>query len=405
MAIESSSRRTMDVYLEQLWAKAQSFYSDYYLERGLGDPGFRLRQIKAEIDSKGTYWQTTTELEYGAKIAWRNSNRCIGRLFWKSLKVRDLRHLNDEQDIFEAIVEHLHLASNQGKIRPYISIFRAEQPLLGKSIRLWNSKIVHYAGYEQNGQVVGDPAEIEFTKICQELGWQGSGSAFDVLPLVIQVNERKPKLFEIPRKAVLEVALTHPEYAWFAHLGLKWYAVPLVADMVLEIGGLHYTCAPFNGWYMLTEIASRNLGDAQRYNLLPIIAEKLKLDSRSNQHLWKDRAMLELNIAVLHSFKSAGVSLVDHHTAAEQFIRFTEQEEQEGRAVHADWAWIVPPMSGSSMTVFHREWDNEVLTPNYFYNTQVWKAATKAEISIKACPFHINSQQEVANLSREPELS
>jgi nitric-oxide synthase len=392
-------------YLDNLWAKAQSFYRDYYLERGLGDPEFRLRQIKAEIDCKGTYWQTTTELEYGAKMAWRNSNRCIGRLFWKSLKVRDLRHINGEQDISEAIVEHLHLANNQGKIRPYISIFRAEQPLLGKSIRLWNSKIVHYAGYEQNGKVIGDPAEIEFTKICQDLGWQGSGSAFDVLPLVIQVNEQKPKLFEIPRKAVLEVALTHPEYAWFAHLDLKWYAVPLIADMVLEIGGLHYTCAPFNGWYMLTEIASRNLGDTQRYNLLPIIAEKLKLDTRSNQHLWKDRAMLELNIAVLHSFKSAGVSLVDHHTAAEQFIRFTEQEEQEGRTVQADWAWIVPPMSGSSMTVFHKEWDNEVLTPNYFYNTPVWKAATKAEISIKTCPFHINSQKEVANLSKEPELS
>lgn len=392
-------------YPDNLWAKAQSFYRDYYHEKGLGDPGFRLAQIKAEIDSKGTYWQTTIELEYGAKMAWRNSNRCIGRLFWKSLKVRDLRHLNDEQDIFEAIVEHLHLASNQGKIRPYISIFRVEQPLPGKSIRLWNSKIVHYAGYEQNGKVVGDPAEIEFTKICQELGWQGQGSAFDVLPLVIQVNEQSPKLFEIPRNAVLEVALTHPEYAWFAQLGLKWYAVPLIADMVLEIGGLHYTCAPFNGWYMLTEVASRNLGDIHRYNLLPIIAEKLKLDIRSNQQLWKDRAMLELNIAVLHSFKSAGVSLVDHHTAAEQFIRFTDQEEQEGRTVQADWAWIVPPMSGSSMSVFHREWDNEVLTPNYFYNTPVWKTAAKAEISNKTCPFHIKSQKQIADQTRELELS
>lgn len=380
--------------LERVWAKAQSFYHDYYLEKGLGGPGFRLAQIKAEIADKGTYWQTYAELEYGAKIAWRNSNRCIGRLFWKSLKVRDLRHINEEQDIFEAIVEHLHLASNQGKVRPYISIFRAEEPLLAKSIRLWNSKIIHYAGYEQGGQIVGDPAEIEFTKICQELGWQGAGTAFDVLPLVIQVNEQRPKLFDIPHKAVLEVPLSHPEYAWFAQLGLKWYAVPLVADMVLEIGGLHYTCAPFNGWYMLTEIAARNLGDAHRYNLLPLVAKKLNLDTHTNQHLWKDRAMLELNIAVMHSFKIAGVSLVDHHTAAEQFIRFTEQEEQEGRAVQADWAWIVPPMSGSSMAVFHQEWDNEVLTPNYFYNTPVWKATTIAKISGKTCPFHINSQKK-----------
>lgn len=395
----------MDVYLEKLWVKAQNFYRDYYHEKGLGDPGFRLTQIKAEIDTKGTYWQTYAELEYGAKTAWRNSNRCIGRLFWKSLKVRDLRHINEEQDIFEAIVEHLHLAGNQGKIRPYISIFRAEEPLRGKSIRLWNSKVIHYAGYEQNGLVVGDPAEIEFTKICQELGWQGAGTAFDVLPMVIQVDEQRPKLFEIPHKAVLEVVLTHPEYTWFAQLGLKWYAVPLIADMVLEIGGLHYTCAPFNGWYMLTEIASRNLGDTHRYNLLPVIAKKLNLDIHSNQHLWKDRAMLELNIAVLHSFKTAGVSLVDHHTAAEQFIRFMAQEEQEGRAVQADWAWIVPPMSGSSMTVFHQEWNNEVLTPNYFYNTPVWKATATAETFPKTCPFHINSQKEITTPSKELELA
>lgn len=384
-------------YLDQLWQKAQRFYQDYYREKGLGDPDFRLAQIKAELEIQGTYWQSSEELEYGAKVAWRNSNRCIGRLFWKSLKVRDLRHIEDEQEVFEALLEHLHLATNKGKIRPYISIFRVEDPLQNRSIRLWNSKLIHYAGYEQAGQIIGDPSEVAFTKACQELGWQGKGTAFDVLPLVVQIDQNEPQWFEIPQSAILEVPLEHPDYPWFAELNLKWYAVPLIADMVLEIGGLHYTCAPFNGWYMLTEIASRNLGDAHRYNQLPLVAERLNLDTSSPKTLWKDRALLELNEAVMYSFKKHEVMLVDHHTAAQQFIHFIEQEKQEGREVQADWAWIVPPMSGSSTPVFHLNWQNEVFTPNYFYNTPAWKKQMEQPISASECPFHIQSQSSPEN--------
>jgi nitric oxide synthase oxygenase domain/subunit len=52
------------------------------------------------------------------------------------------------------------------------------------------------------------------------------------------------------------------------------------------------------------------------------------LDIKSNISLWKDRALLELNTAVLHSFKEDGVSIVDHHTAALQFKKFEEKERQ-----------------------------------------------------------------------------
>ena len=51
---------------------------------------------------------------------------------------------------------------------------------------------------------------------------------------------------------------------------LKWYAVPAVANIMLDIGGLQYTAAPFNGWYMCSEIASRTFGDVYRYNLLKV---------------------------------------------------------------------------------------------------------------------------------------
>jgi nitric oxide synthase oxygenase domain/subunit len=95
--------------------------------------------------------------------------------------------------------------------------------------------------------------------------------------------------------------------------------------MLLDVGGLEFTACPFNGWYMSSEIASRNFGDEYRYNLLKPIAEKLGMNT-STQKLWKDRAMVEMNVAVLHSYQSAGVSIVDHHSATESFMTFFKSE-------------------------------------------------------------------------------
>lgn len=39
--------------------------------------------------------------------------------------------------------------------------------------------------------------------------------------------------------------------------------------MMLDVGGLEFTAAPFNGWFMNTEIG-RNLGDVDRYNKLKV---------------------------------------------------------------------------------------------------------------------------------------
>lgn len=59
-------------------------------------------------------------------------------------------------------------------------------------------------------------------------------------------------------------------YEWFQELGLKWYALPAVANMLLEVGGLEFPGCPFNGWYMGTEIGVRDYCDAQRYNILEV---------------------------------------------------------------------------------------------------------------------------------------
>ncbi|HLO12231.1 MAG TPA: nitric oxide synthase oxygenase, partial [Pseudoneobacillus sp.] len=221
--------------------------------------------------------------------------------------------------------------------------------------------------------VIGDPGSIAFTEICLNLGWEPKYGKFDVLPLVIQVNDHTPQIFEIPEHLLLEVPIRHPQYEWFEDLQIKWYAVPMISDMCLEIGGITYTAAPFNGWYMGTEIGARNLADEFRYNLLPQIGSLMGLDIKSNISLWKDRALLELNTAVLHSFKEDGVSIVDHHTAAQQFKLFEEKEMENGRPVTGDWNWLIPPLAPAATHIFHGHYNNEIVKPNYFYQPKPYE--------------------------------
>lgn len=56
------------------------------------------------------------------------------------------------------------------------------------------------------------------------------------------------------------------------------------------------------------------------------IALKLDLDTRTPTSLWKDKTLVEVNIAVLHSFQSQNITIVDHHTASESFMKHLENE-------------------------------------------------------------------------------
>lgn len=52
------------------------------------------------------------------------------------------------------------------------------------------------------------------------------------------------------------------------------------------------------------------------------------LDIRTPTSLWKDKALVEINIAVLHSYQSRNVTIVDHHTASESFVKHFENESK-----------------------------------------------------------------------------
>ena len=182
-----------------------------------------------------------------------------------------------------------------------------------------------------------------------------------------------PTFYEIPLELQCLIDLEHPTYEWFKDLGLKWYAVPAVSDMLFDVGGIEFPAAPFNGWYMGTEIGSRNFLDDNRYNLLPVIAEKMGLIQDNNSSLWKDRVSIETNAAVLHSFAKNSITIVDHHTASETFLTHMTNEMKTRGGCPADWVWIVPPMSSSLTGVFHQEMVNYQLKPSYEYQEPAWK--------------------------------
>ena len=217
----------------ELYAKEQNKSEDWFT-------------TQKQLLTQDPFELTTEMLEFGARVAWRNSNKCIGRLFWQSLKVFDRRELLSENAIFEALIEHIRFATNDGKIRPAISIFHPTR------VRIWNHQLIRYAGYETDEAIIGDPHSIPFTKQLLKLGWQPKSPRghFDILPLVIQIDDKQPMIFDIPRDAILEVPLEHPDYPDFAKLQLQWYAVPIISDMKFECAGISFQAAPFNGWYM-----------------------------------------------------------------------------------------------------------------------------------------------------------
>jgi Nitric oxide synthase, oxygenase domain len=128
-----------------------------------------------------------------ARVAWRNSSRCIGRLYWRSLRVRDRRHITAADQVAAEAFLHLREATNSGRVRPTLTVFAADRPER-PGPWIWNEQLIRYAGYRQpDGTVVGDPRYADFTDRVRELGWPGGpGTPFDVLPLVVQSPGEPP---------------------------------------------------------------------------------------------------------------------------------------------------------------------------------------------------------------------
>ncbi|XP_070623244.1 nitric oxide synthase 3 isoform X1 [Erythrolamprus reginae] len=334
----------------------------------------RLQEVQQQIATTGRYQLLEAELIFGAKHAWRNAARCLGRIQWNKLQVFDARDITSAQEMYTFLCTHINYATNRGNLRSAITVFPPRVAGRG-DFRIWNPQLIRYAGYKQpDGSILGDPANVEITELCIQYGWHPPYGRFDVLPLLLQAPDEDPELFVLPPELVLEVPITHPTLTWFEELSLRWYALPAVANMLLEIGGLEFPAAPFSGWYVGCEIGMRDFCDTHRYNLSQTVAEKMGLDTGTTLSLWKDKAAVELNMAVLHSFQLAKVTIVDHHAVAESFMKHLENEQRIRGGCPADWVWLVPPISGSLTPVFHQELVNYQLSPGFRYQADPWKS-------------------------------
>jgi len=131
----------------ELLAAAERFVALFHDENpGAGAFGDRMRQVRGEVKAHGTYRHTPGELAFAARVAWRNSSRCIGRLYWRALRVRDRWQVSAADQIAADCFTHLREATNGGRIRPVITVFAPDAP--GRpGPRILNSQLVSYAGH------------------------------------------------------------------------------------------------------------------------------------------------------------------------------------------------------------------------------------------------------------------
>lgn len=90
------------------------------------------------------------------------------------------------------------------------------------------------------------------------------------------------------------------------------------------------------------------------------------LNRQSDRTLWKDRALVELLRAVIHSYDEHGVTIVDHHFAARTFVRHEEREARRGRTVPARLATILAPTAASTTALYTRTYSDDIRLPNFF---------------------------------------
>jgi nitric-oxide synthase len=356
--------------------EAVFFLRQFAQETGLDSHALdlRLREVRDSIRKTGTYWHSSEELAFGARVAWRNHARCVGRLNWKALQVHDRRAVDDCDAVVEHTLATMRSSFADGDMRSAITIFA---PATDGSLppTFESTQFFRYAGYMlDDGSVLGDRANIELTQTAQRLGWRPpeQQSAFDLLPVIMRSASGVRHAYAIPEDVRHEVPIRHPDFPALAEMELRWYAVPLVTNMVLTIGGIDYPCAPFSGHYVVTEIASRNFVDPTRYDLLEPVARQLGFDpDAAGPPLWKDRTLTELNHAVLHSFRQAGMAISDHHTVSEQYIAFAQLEHRAGRNPSGEWSWIVPPQAAAACPTFHLPMKNVQSVPNFYASRHI----------------------------------
>ena len=354
------------VWEESLIAEAEDFYEKAADELNWSADHLsrRLLEVKLEIQSTGTYSHTSEELQLGARLAWRNSAKCIGRIAWNTLMVRDCRHIESADEIFKDVEEHLRIATCGTNIQSVMSVYKPKAVNEMWGTRFWSSQFVRYAGYKdkETDEVLGDPANVGFTDYIIKKGyWEPpkKKTRHDVLPLLLKIpGVRDPYVYELPKEFVHEVHIEHPDYPAIKELGLRWAAVPAISNFNMNIGGVDYQCMPFNGWFVSVEVV-RNL--FERYKLAKEWAIAMGI-STETKRIYEQRAFLEMDVALNYSFEKQGFTMVDQETVGNSFMVHCKRERDAGRECPGQWSWI-GGLTGPTNVTWHHEMRDFYVAP------------------------------------------
>merc|ERR1719336_304306 len=256
----------------------------------------------------------------------------------------------------EVILKHIDIAWNGGQLQPTATVF-APKDKNGMGPRMVSDQYFRYAGWvdKKTGEILGDPANVGLTRLCQNLGWgipPEDRTRFDPLPIVFQTPNQMYHYVEIPEDKQHRIKFVHPEYPFFEEMELEWFAIPAVATMRLDFGGLMFHMLPFNGWFLSYEMATLNL--PLRYKVLPEIAARMGYDtSPEADPYWEDMALTALHRACIFGFAIRGATIMTHHNVSHDFMDFVEEEKKIRGYVTGNWKWVVPP-------------SNPGVTPIYF---------------------------------------
>lgn len=332
---------------ERLLREAYEYCCIYHSENNLGDQARddRWKVIQDEIFKTETYDLTYDELQYGAKLSWRNAPKCANRAHWQELIVKDYRNVQTNNECNEALLEFLDESISSGATKTLMAVFPHRKPHQKQGPRAWNSNLYRFAGYRTKDGILGDPRDVEFTQLLIERhGWvpPSTRSKWDPLPLLIQFDETQPpQLFPLPSQYVPIIHLEHPDHLGFNVLGLRWFAIAVVAGRELSIGGLVFTMAPFVGYFMDMDVV-RDLTDPSRYDVCLEVAEAVKIDTSSANPIWKDEAFMVVNQSVVSSFANSGFACISHHVMAAEFYKFYKNEMATRGYCPGNWKWLTP---------------------------------------------------------------
>ena len=239
--------------VDTLLREAREFCVLFHAEAKLPEAAREARwaDIAAAVAATGAYELTPAELEHGARVAWRNAPKCANRSKHMELTVSDCRHVATNAGAFASILDLLEGSIASGATTTRMCVFRARRPDEAQGPRVWNGTLLRFAGYAGEGAgggVLGEPADAALTAaLIERFGWvpPSPRSAWDVLPLLLQMDERAPPaLFELPSSHVPIVPIRHPGMPGLDALGLRWFGLPVVSGMELSVGGLSFTAAP-----------------------------------------------------------------------------------------------------------------------------------------------------------------